>query len=142
MCIAGWAAAIKYNNRIKEEFEKFYQRQDTFSFGVCNGCQLMALLGWVSPDKDGSDQGKHIYRENFVGSLQNKKYCKCAMRLGCLFTGQGAYLDHNQSERYESRFVTVSVKPSNAVMLQGMEGSVFGVWVSHAEGILSQSCHI
>lgn len=22
-------------------------RPDTFSLGICNGCQLMALLGWV-----------------------------------------------------------------------------------------------
>jgi len=28
-------------------FDRFYARGDTFSLGVCNGCQLMALLGWV-----------------------------------------------------------------------------------------------
>ena len=28
-------------------FDEFYDRKDTFSLGVCNGCQLMALLGWV-----------------------------------------------------------------------------------------------
>ena len=29
------------------QFEAFYERPDTFSLGVCNGCQLLALLGWV-----------------------------------------------------------------------------------------------
>ena len=29
--------------------QAFKARQDTFSLGVCNGCQLMALLGWVNP---------------------------------------------------------------------------------------------
>jgi phosphoribosylformylglycinamidine synthase len=43
----GWAAVIRFNNKLKDEFEAFYQRPDTFSLGVCNGCQLMALLGWV-----------------------------------------------------------------------------------------------
>jgi phosphoribosylformylglycinamidine synthase len=43
----GWAGVIKFNKKIWEEFQDFYQREDTFSLGVCNGCQLMALLGWV-----------------------------------------------------------------------------------------------
>ncbi len=43
----GWAGVIKFNQRVYEEFERFYKRTDTFSLGVCNGCQLMALLGWV-----------------------------------------------------------------------------------------------
>jgi phosphoribosylformylglycinamidine synthase len=43
----GWAGVIKFNKKIWEEFQSFYQREDTFSLGVCNGCQLMALLGWV-----------------------------------------------------------------------------------------------
>jgi|Deesub1362A_J573_1020465.scaffolds.fasta_scaffold00045_109 phosphoribosylformylglycinamidine synthase len=43
----GWAGVIRFNRKVQAEFEKFYQRPDTFSLGVCNGCQLMALLGWV-----------------------------------------------------------------------------------------------
>ncbi len=43
----GWAGVIRFNPRVRDEFEAFYQRADTFSLGVCNGCQLMALLGWV-----------------------------------------------------------------------------------------------
>jgi phosphoribosylformylglycinamidine synthase len=43
----GWAGVIRFNRGIYEQFEAFYTRHDTFSFGVCNGCQLMALLGWV-----------------------------------------------------------------------------------------------
>ncbi|MFA5072823.1 MAG: phosphoribosylformylglycinamidine synthase [Nitrospirota bacterium] len=43
----GWAASIRFNKGVWDQFENFYQRQDTFSLGVCNGCQLMALLGWV-----------------------------------------------------------------------------------------------
>jgi phosphoribosylformylglycinamidine synthase len=43
----GWAGVIRFNKKIWEEFQDFYNRRDTFSLGVCNGCQLMALLGWV-----------------------------------------------------------------------------------------------
>src|SRR5699024_8937348 len=43
----GWAATLKFNSKVEAQLERFKQRQDTFSLGVCNGCQLMALLGWV-----------------------------------------------------------------------------------------------
>ena len=41
----GWAAAIQYNENIREQFDSFYNRSDTFSLGVCNGCQLLTWLG-------------------------------------------------------------------------------------------------
>jgi len=43
----GWAGEIIFNDRVRKIFKDFYERKDTFSFGVCNGCQLMSLLGWV-----------------------------------------------------------------------------------------------
>ncbi|XP_057663303.1 phosphoribosylformylglycinamidine synthase [Diorhabda carinulata] len=51
----GWAASILFNEKVREQFNKFYTRRDTFSLGVCNGCQLMALIGWVgTPVTEGS----------------------------------------------------------------------------------------
>lgn len=43
----GWAGVIRFHKGLYEQFRRFYQREDSFSLGVCNGCQLMALLGWV-----------------------------------------------------------------------------------------------
>lgn len=43
----GWAGVIRFNKKLFEQFQKFYARPDTFSLGVCNGCQLIALLGWI-----------------------------------------------------------------------------------------------
>jgi len=43
----GWAGIIKFSPELKKMFDEFYVREDTFSLGVCNGCQLMSLLGWV-----------------------------------------------------------------------------------------------
>ena len=43
----GWAATILFNDRLKIAFDEFYQRPDTFSLGICNGCQLFGLIGWV-----------------------------------------------------------------------------------------------
>ncbi len=43
----GWAGIIRFNPKLQKMFDVFYSREDTFSLGVCNGCQLMTLLGWV-----------------------------------------------------------------------------------------------
>jgi len=43
----GWAGSIRFNDALRRQFDTFYDRPDTFSLGVCNGCQLLALLGWV-----------------------------------------------------------------------------------------------
>ena len=43
----GWAGSILFNARLRKMFDRFYTRPDTFSLGVCNGFQLMTLLGWL-----------------------------------------------------------------------------------------------
>ncbi len=43
----GWAGVIRFNKGVYEQFQRFYLRKDSFSLGVCNGCQLTALLGWI-----------------------------------------------------------------------------------------------
>jgi phosphoribosylformylglycinamidine synthase len=48
----GWAGAFLYNPKAKEALDKFYERPDTLSLGVCNGCQLMMELGLLYPDLD------------------------------------------------------------------------------------------
>jgi len=99
----GWAASIRFNRTVWEQFERFYHRPDTFSLGVCNGCQLMALLGWV-PWRGIADE----LQPRFI---------------------------HNRSGRFESRFSTVQILKSPAIMLHGMEGAVLGIWVAHGEGM-------
>lgn len=45
----GWARSILYNNRARDEFERFFTREDSFGLGVCNGCQMMASLHDLIP---------------------------------------------------------------------------------------------
>ncbi len=47
----GWAGVFKYNPVARKALENFYERPDTLSLGVCNGCQLMVLLNLIQlPD--------------------------------------------------------------------------------------------
>jgi len=100
----GWAGAIRFNETLRAMFDRFYDRSDTFSLGVCNGCQLMALLGWVP------------WR-------------------GIAEAAQPRFI-RNSSRRFESRWAQVQVTKSPSILLRGMEGSSFGVWVAHGEGKL------
>lgn len=40
----GWASKIRHNKHVKNIFQSFFNREDTFVLGVCNGCQLMSYL--------------------------------------------------------------------------------------------------
>lgn len=91
----GWAGTFKYNPVAAAAIRNFYNRSDTLSIGVCNGCQLMGYLDEVGID---------------------------------------ASLQHNESGKFESCFVSVQVEKSNSVMLKPLVGAELGVWVAHAEG--------
>ena len=45
----GWASSILYNPRAKEEFEAFFNRDESFALGVCNGCQMLSQLSDIIP---------------------------------------------------------------------------------------------
>jgi phosphoribosylformylglycinamidine synthase len=100
----GWAGAIRFNDRLRKLFDDFYHRSDTFSLGVCNGCQLFGLLGWVP----------------WLGIPDHK---------------QPRFVQ-NVSGRFESRWVTVKILDSPAIMFKGMADSTLGIWVAHGEGRL------
>lgn len=108
----GWAGTIRYNERVLQQFQAFYNRNNTWSLGICNGCQLMALLGWV-PATASATSGT-------VAQLPD--------------LAQPRFV-HNKSGRFESRFVTVRIDDkSPSILLKGMGGTQVGVWCAHGEG--------
>ncbi len=46
---SGWARSILYNDRLCSMFKTFFERPDTFSLGVCNGCQMLSQLKDIIP---------------------------------------------------------------------------------------------
>ena len=45
----GWAYSIRFNPRCRDGFEAFFRRDDTFTLGVCNGCQMLTRLRDLIP---------------------------------------------------------------------------------------------
>ncbi|XP_043644663.1 phosphoribosylformylglycinamidine synthase [Drosophila teissieri] len=100
----GWAANILHNPRLLPQFEAFKRRQDVFSLGICNGCQLMTLIGFVG--SSGSEVG----------------------------VDPDVALLHNRSQRFECRWATVKIPSNRSIMLGSMKDLVLGCWVAHGEG--------
>lgn len=104
----GWAASIMYSANVAPQFVHFKNRKDTFSLGVCNGCQLMGLIGWVGV----TDYAKVVEVPD-VALLENR------------------------SQRYECRWTTVKIAKSRSIMLRRLAGSTLGCWIAHGEGRFS-----
>ncbi len=49
----GWAKSILFNARARDEFAAFFARPETFTLGVCNGCQMLAALQELVPGSEG-----------------------------------------------------------------------------------------
>ena len=95
----GWAKSVLFNPRARDQFQAYFERDDSFSLGVCNGCQMLSNLHELIP---GAEQWPHFVR--------------------------------NRSEQFEARFVSVEIKESSSILLQGMAGSVLPIAVAHGEG--------
>jgi phosphoribosylformylglycinamidine synthase len=67
----GWAGVIRFNEGLWQQFQQFYARPDTFSLGVCNGCQLLALLGWV-PWQGIADAQQPRFIQNASGRFESR----------------------------------------------------------------------
>ncbi|WP_396155788.1 phosphoribosylformylglycinamidine synthase [Flavobacterium macrobrachii] len=48
----GWAGAFKYNEKANIALKKFFEREDTLSVGICNGCQLFMELELINPEHE------------------------------------------------------------------------------------------
>jgi len=48
----GWAKSILFNEKARAMFKAFFEREDTFSLGVCNGCQMLSNLKEIIPGSE------------------------------------------------------------------------------------------
>ncbi|UAB75523.1 phosphoribosylformylglycinamidine synthase [Mesoflavibacter sp. SCSIO 43206] len=58
----GWAGAIKYNDKANKAIKNFFEREDTLSVGICNGCQLFMELELINPEHE--NHGKMVHNDS------------------------------------------------------------------------------
>lgn len=69
----GWAKSILFNEKAREEFQRFFHRADTFSLGVCNGCQMLSNLKSLIPGTDHWPRFVQNRSERYEGRLVSVK---------------------------------------------------------------------
>ncbi len=102
----GWAGAFLFNEKANLALTRYFERADTLSLGVCNGCQLLVELGLIYPG---------LYSRD----LKQNNHPK---------------MSWNDSHKYECTFVGVDILENHSVMLHSLAGSKLGIWVAHGEG--------
>ncbi len=107
--------------------------------GFSNSDVLGSAKGWA---------GAFLYNEKAKTALQNffKREdtlsvgicngCQLFMELELINPEHKTHgkLHHNESQKHESNFTSVTIQENNSVMLSGLAGSTLGVWISHGEG--------
>ena len=74
----GWAKSILFNPRLRDQFEKFFEREDTFSLGICNGCQMLSQLAPLIPGAEHWGRFKRNLSESFEARTVNVRIEKSA----------------------------------------------------------------
>ena len=65
----GWAKSILFHERARELFAGWFRRNDNFTLGVCNGCQMLAALSELIPGADCWPRFMRNRSEQFEGRL-------------------------------------------------------------------------
>ena len=110
-----------------------------FVGGFSNSDVLGSAKGWAGAFK--YNEKARIALENFYKredtlSLGICNGCQLMVELGLIYPEQEVMpkMLHNDSHKFESGFVNVTVQKTNSVLLKSLEGSRLGVWVAHGEG--------
>lgn len=69
----GWAKSVLFNPKLRDQFEKFFNRDNTFSVGICNGCQMLAQLAPLIPGTDNWPRFRRNTSEVFEARVVNVK---------------------------------------------------------------------
>jgi len=65
----GWAKSILFNDRVRDQFASFFNREDTLALGVCNGCQMLSNLHELIPGSEGWPRFVRNQSEQFEARL-------------------------------------------------------------------------
>lgn len=69
----GWASGFKWNDKAKDTLKRFFDRDDTLSLGVCNGCQLMIELNLINPEHSKPAKMEHNISHKFESQFLGVK---------------------------------------------------------------------
>jgi phosphoribosylformylglycinamidine synthase len=110
-----------------------------FVGGFSNSDVLGSAKGWAGAFKY-NDKARialeNFYKRNDTLSLGVCNGCQLMVELGLIETPEATApkMTHNESHKFESIFLNVTVQPNKSVMLNSLAGKTLGIWVAHGEG--------
>ena len=110
-----------------------------FPGGFSNSDVLGSAKGWAGAflyNEKAKKAIENFYKRSDTLSLGVCNGCQLMMALNLIHPELefGPKMEHNDSGKFESAFLTVDIKKSPSIMLKTLEGSRLGVWVAHGEG--------
>ncbi|KAI9846324.1 MAG: hypothetical protein M1837_004177 [Sclerophora amabilis] len=111
----GWAKSVLLHEGVRQDFQTFFERKDTFTLGVCNGCQFLARIKELIPGTTDWPVWEGNVSEQYEARV-------CMVQV----------VDPTPSSSTGSS--TTSSTPPPSVFLHGMHGSKFPIAVAHGEG--------
>lgn len=110
-----------------------------FVGGFSNSDVLGSAKGWAGAFKYNEKARRaleNFYRREDTLSLGICNGCQLAVELGLIYPEHKEMpkMLHNDSHKFESGFVNVTIEPNNSVMLKSLAGSRLGIWIAHGEG--------
>ena len=107
-----------------------------FCGGFSNSDVLGSAKGWAGAflfNPKAKEALDKFYSRKDTLSLGICNGCQLMVELG-LTGAKGAKMLHNDSHKFESEFISLSIPQNNSVMFGSLSGSKLGLWVAHGEG--------
>lgn len=116
-----------------------------FVGGFSNSDVLGSAKGWAGAFKYNEKARQaleNFYKREDTLSLGICNGCQLMVELGLIYPEHQEMpkMLHNDSHKFESGFVNVTIQPNHSVMLGSLAGSRLGIWVAHGEGKFSLPC--
>lgn len=154
---AGWAKSVLHHRQLREEFIRFFTRPETFTLGVCNGCQFLARLAHAGlipgvPAATTAISTTSTATTTPPTTSTTTSATTVTTEIVVKDTAVWPLFCRNLSEQYEARFSMLQVHeypypyplPSSSssllsskqpsIFLHGMQNSTLPIPVAHGEG--------
>ncbi|MDR0982939.1 MAG: phosphoribosylformylglycinamidine synthase [Culturomica sp.] len=110
-----------------------------FVGGFSNSDVLGSAKGWAGALKYNAKAKQALekfYKRNDTLSIGVCNGCQLMVELGLVYPEHAEMprMLHNDSHKFESGFVNVTVGETNSIMLKSLAGSRLGIWIAHGEG--------
>ncbi len=110
-----------------------------FCGGFSNSDVLGSAKGWAGGflwNEKAKRALDNFYRRDDTLSLGICNGCQLMIELNLINPehSRRATMEHNDSHKFESQFVGLTIPENNSVMFKSLSGSKLGIWIAHGEG--------